>query len=73
VEDEDENRAMPFILQTYCKMYCSVARISLQHVGFSATEWIVYHALKLPLRIAWCDKNSIFPSWYVCLLCEEGT
>jgi len=34
VEDEDESRAVPFILQTYSKMYCSVARISLQHVWF---------------------------------------
>jgi len=41
--------------------------------GFSATEWRVYHASKLPLRIAWCDSNIIFPSWCVYLSCEEGT
>jgi hypothetical protein len=40
---------------------------------FSTTEETVHHASKLPLRIAWCDSNIIFRSWYACLSCEEGT
>jgi hypothetical protein len=32
VEDGDKNRAVPFMLETYSKIYCSIARISLKRV-----------------------------------------